>query len=146
MDGDAQRAILGDDLLEEVGGRVLTFVSADRRVAEARVIIDADVQKLPTGPAHVVAPIAGDAMAHRLDAAELLGVEVEQFSRLFAFVAHHRWWRRPGPVSAQDPAERRLGQANPLADLGVGQSFFTRPPDLLALGCGDTFWAVLRTR
>lgn len=120
LDGDTDLAIVGDDLFEEVHRGVLAFVGPQGRVTEARVIIDADMEAFPAGAAHVVAPVAGDAVTRLLDAAEFLGVEVQQFAGMFAFVAHDGRRRWSGPMPAQYPAQCRFGQAGALADLGIG--------------------------
>lgn len=90
---------------EERDSGVLALVGPHGRMTEARVIIDADMEAFPTGAAHMVAAVAGDAMTRLLDAAEFLRVEVQQLARLRAFVTLARRWRRPGTVPAQNPAQ-----------------------------------------
>ena len=46
-------------------------------------------------------PVAGDAVAGAVDAAELLGVDVDDLARMFALVADHSRARIEGPQAAQ---------------------------------------------
>jgi hypothetical protein len=54
------------------------------------VIIDGDVEKLPTGAASFVLGIAGDAMAGLVNPGEFLDVDVQQVTGSGMFVAHDR--------------------------------------------------------
>ena len=137
LDGDAELAVVRDHLQEEVHRRVLALVRADCRMTEAGVVIDADMQALPANAAHPVPAVAGHTMTRPLDAAELLGVEMQQFAGMGPLVTPDRSWRRARPVAAQDPTERGFRELGVLTDLGIGQALLPPPPHLLALGFGD---------
>lgn len=84
------------------------------------VIVDGDVQVLPTCPAHLLAPVAVDAMVGLDDAGQTLDVEVDQIAGVLVLIAHDRRRRikRTQPVHA-GPADDTAdgGSAEPgLAD------------------------------
>jgi len=58
--------------------------------AGARVVIDRDVEELPTGAAGLVTRVAGDAMAGPDDAGEPLDADMEQIARSGVFVTDGR--------------------------------------------------------
>src|SRR5436190_23185869 len=70
----AQRLEIGDGVAQELGGAVFALIGIHVGESDAGMIIDGHEQKLPASPLHGVASIAGDAMAHALDASQLLGV------------------------------------------------------------------------
>jgi len=82
-----------DRAFEERHRALLTLVGEDLAVGQARGVVDADMHGLPAGAALAVTPVAGDAMADRRDASQLLRIDVEQLARSGALVAHDR---RPG--------------------------------------------------
>lgn len=100
----------------------------------------------PRGAAHVIAAVAGDAVARLLDAAEFLDVEVQQFTRLRVFVAHAWCQRRSGTLPTQNPAQGRFGQIGALADLGAGQALLAPTPYFLPSGRRDLGPTVRRPR
>lgn len=73
---------------------------AEGGMTEARVVVDADMQALAADAAHLVAAVAGDPMTGPLDAAQFLGVEVEQLAGMLPLVSNDRRWRWWGPVAA----------------------------------------------
>ncbi len=85
--------------------------------------------------------LAGDAMADAVDAAELLGIEVQQFARPLALVAHDRRLRvqisEPAePQPAQDTAHRRTRQAELFGDAAPALALSPQPLDRLVAFAG----------
>jgi hypothetical protein len=81
----------------------------------------------PAGAALAVAPVAGDPMADRRDAPELLDVDVEQLPGPGTLVAHDRRLRlKRGqlaePEPAEDAADRRDGHAQLTPDCALSVS------------------------
>src|SRR5689334_17605410 len=73
----------------------------DLGVGESARVVDADVDMLPTDPAHAGAPIAVNAMPDAADAPETLDVDVEELAGRRAFVAVHR----RGRSQRREPSE-----------------------------------------
>jgi hypothetical protein len=95
------------------------------------------VYRLPAGTTPGVPPIAGDAMADRRDPPELLGVDVDQFARPFALIAHDRrlGLERPQlaqPETAQYAADRRDRMPSSFIIIAAS-SFWLNPLSLRAL-------------
>jgi hypothetical protein len=143
------RAIVGDDPLDSdaVAGKpgqrafekrhraFLALVAQHLAVGQARGIINADVEVFPAGAAPAVAGIAGDAVANRLDAAELLDIDMDQLAGPLALVAHRRWFRferrQPAqPDPAQELAHRRDRHAELPRDRRAAQPLSPQPLDL----------------
>ena len=59
-------------------------------VGEPGVVVDGDVDVLPAGARAALPSVAQDALTDVPEAAELLGVDVQEFSGTLALVAHHR--------------------------------------------------------
>src|SRR5215469_16777112 len=84
LDRNALDGKPGERSFEKTGGGFLALVRQHFAVGEPAGVIDADVQALPADP---VMPIdragaaSGDAVANALDAAELLGVHMNQLAR-----------------------------------------------------------------
>ena len=78
----------------EKGERVGPAVARQHlHVSEAGVVVDGDVHVLPARARAALHAVAQDALAHVPEAAELLGVDVQELSRSRALVAHQRWAR-----------------------------------------------------
>jgi hypothetical protein len=90
------------------------------------VIVNGDVQAFDASAAIAQGAISSGTHARTLEAAQLLDVQVQKFSRSSAFVALHRWlWRlkRGEPMqamTAQDTRDRGLGGAQKGKDLRIG--------------------------
>jgi hypothetical protein len=56
----------------------MTLIGHHGSIADARVVIDGDVQVLVTDAADVAARIAGDGMAGAVDVGQALDIEVDQ--------------------------------------------------------------------
>jgi hypothetical protein len=76
-------------VFEAAHGTVLFLVLHQGGVGQPRGVIEGDVEELPAGAAlaALACAVAGDAMADAVDAAELVGVEVDQCAGPFALVA-----------------------------------------------------------
>jgi hypothetical protein len=133
--GDAVAREPAEGAVEEGDGAGLALVGQDLAVGEPCGIVDGDMQDLPAGTASGVAPVAGDAVADAVDAAELLGVDVEQRAGAGALIADHG---RPGleggeaaeTEAAQHQADGRAGPPQPPRDLRAGQALPAQPLDL----------------
>jgi len=96
---------------EKVGGGLPALVGKDLDVSQARVIVDADMDKLPADATHPGGAIPVDTVTDPADAPQLLDINVEKLSRRCVFVAPGRGSRRleiPSPrqsVFSKDPAD-----------------------------------------
>jgi len=96
---DAEACVIGDGGPEEGDGAALFLVLHDLAEGDARGIVDADVNELPTqafaaaSPAALASTVARDPVADAVDSAELFDIDVDEFTRVFAFVAAHRLGR-----------------------------------------------------
>jgi hypothetical protein len=63
-----------------------------RAVKEAGGVVDGDVDNLPARPARAIPAVAGDRVTDAVDSAELLGVDVDELSRMGALVAVVGGW------------------------------------------------------
>jgi hypothetical protein len=91
LDRHAEPRVEGDRGVEEGYGADGLLVGPDLGESDARVIVDTDVDILPTDPAAVAlaGPVAGDAVADALETSELLDIDVDQLSGALSFVATH---------------------------------------------------------
>ena len=75
------------------------LIGVDLGERDARGVIDADMDELPTASRArttwvvLAGPITGDAMADALEAAELLDVEMDHAAWMLMLVAPGRLWR-----------------------------------------------------
>src|ERR1019366_538053 len=106
--GDGEAFVVGEGGLQEGDGAFFLLVGQDLAEGDARGVVDADVDELPSGApaplagrAPLAGPIAGDAVADLLEAAELLDVDVDQLAGGLALIAHHGL----GRLQVPDPAE-----------------------------------------
>jgi len=70
--------VMGKRPLEESGSGLLLFIREYLGVAAPGMGIDGDVQVLPADTPGTAGEVAVDSMAHSLDLAELLDVEVQE--------------------------------------------------------------------
>ncbi len=89
------------------------------------MVVNGDVQELPTCSAGTMAAISRNAMANASDAAQFLNVQVEQVARGGMFVAQQGWRRIQGaqpvqPEAAQHPADGSSAEAGRLRDAPPG--------------------------
>ena len=115
-DGDAKALIPGDRCLEMGDGARGFLIGMYLSEGEPGGVVDADMDKLPAvslafrALVGLSGPIARDAMADPLEAAEFLDVEVDHVARGFMFVTSSRLWRieiagAGEPCGAQDAAD-----------------------------------------
>jgi hypothetical protein len=109
FDLDAETFIIGESGLQKASGAALLLVGHDFSEGDARVVVDGDMDELPTealpSRSAITLPpsIAGDAMADTIDPAELFDVDVDHLTRLVALVASHRlrWLQRTDPIEPE---------------------------------------------
>ena len=96
---------VGGGGLEEADGAPCLLVGHDLAEGDARGVVDADVNVLPTGAAElggapVALPpaIAGDAMSDTLEAAELFGIEVDELAGPLVATDRLRWLQIAHPA------------------------------------------------
>ena len=130
--GDAEALEVSHGFGEEAGRRVGLLVGIERGVGDARVVVDRDVEELPTGSASLILRIAGDAMASLDDTGELLDVEVQHIARRGVLVAHDgdrrlQHLRLVQLQAGQDAADRGPAQAGGLRDAHPGPTLPAEP-------------------
>src|SRR5438876_1899461 len=123
-DFDSAAGVPGDQASKEGGSGRGSFVSQDFCVRQSGGVVDGDVDELPAGPPAVLLAVARDAMADDLDAAQLLGVDVDELSRMVSLVAADGFFRvevlEPGEtLPSQDTGHRGRAQADARGDLGA---------------------------
>jgi hypothetical protein len=69
------------------------------------VVVDRDVDVLPTGTRAARDPVVQDALPDMPEAAQFLGVDVQQLAGPLPFIAHHRGPRLTGQPRAAQPPE-----------------------------------------
>ena len=90
------------------------------------MVVDTDVDVFPSGALSTVCPVVGHAVAGAVEAAEFLGVEMQQVSGVRVFVAVNGRRRLEGaeagnPLAAQYPTDTGGGHAEGGGDLGAVQ-------------------------
>src|ERR1035437_5447837 len=117
-EGDAEAIEVGAGHEEEADRRLVALIGQDGGEADARVVVDSNVQVLVAGAARLLAEDAGDAMPGLADAGQALDVEVDQIARTLVFVALDRR-RRVERAQAIHP-----GAAQNAADGGAAELEF----------------------
>lgn len=111
LDGNAVAGEPVEGAAEEGDGAFFLLVRQEFGVGEPRSIVDRHMQRLPADAVMAVdraRPATGDAMADAFDATELLGVEVDEFTRPLALVAQGRQRRiEPLEVAETEPTQDR---------------------------------------
>jgi len=144
LDANTVGSVKGDGLAEGIESTGDLFVGKQAGESEAGVIVDGDVQGLDPGAWVAHGAIAGGAHARSCETAQLLDVEVEEFSRSVAFVADDgrlgRLERREAmeAVAAQHPREGGFGDRQNHDDLGIGATVAAQGED-----AGFELWAGL---
>src|SRR6202162_1761222 len=110
-DRDPQGLEVIEGAHEEACSGFLALVGQNFRVGQARMVVDADVSYFEAGPETAFLVSAGDARADPVEAAELLGVEVEQVAGRGILVANDGRRR----VQRAQP-----GQSGPLKQAAYG--------------------------
>jgi hypothetical protein len=140
----------GESGMEEGDGAGGRFIREELSEGEAAVVVDGDVEELPSGPADMIAlTIASDTVAGAFDAGQLLDVEVEEFAWVGAFVADdgRRWGelREAEAMAAQEARDTGFGELCGAGDLeawepAATECEHTRHPERVS-GSGGTFGA-----
>lgn len=81
-----------DGAAGKAAGGPLLFIRQHLGIGKPGSIIDGDVQAFPASAAFVALarPVAGDPVPDPVDPAELLGIDMDQFTRMLTLVAQHR--------------------------------------------------------
>jgi hypothetical protein len=139
---DAQRGEVSQGALQEEDRTLFAFTGHDLGKSQAGSVIDADMNELPASAADLIAPIMSDTMTWTHNAAQFLDIEVEQFARELALVAHDR---RSGlkiaparePMTAQEPRDGGPGKGALACDLEARETQPAQGQDHGHLGCGS---------
>jgi hypothetical protein len=112
-----------------------SFVSQDFRISQTGGIVDGDVDELPTGTSSALPAVTGDAVADDLDAAQLLGVDVDELSRVVSLIAANGLFgiqvlELRQTFSGQDAGHRGRTRPDSRGDLRPGLSPPAQPEDL----------------
>ena len=86
-DMNAEAGEVSDGLAQEAAGRDGLFIGQHGGESDAGVVVDSDVEELPTGAASFILRIAGDAMPGFMDTGQLFDVDVQQIAGSGMFVA-----------------------------------------------------------
>jgi len=107
-DGDAEAFVISHTRLEKRNSAVRRLVGSDLGEGDAGMIVNADVDELPTSAAALVrtAWIAGDAVADTLETPELFDVDVDDLAWALAFIAALRFGRLQIPYPVQSQAAK----------------------------------------
>jgi hypothetical protein len=135
-DFDSETGVPGDESSKEGGSGWGSFVSQDFGVSQTGGVIDGDVNELPAGSSTALPAVACDAVADDLDAAQLLGVDMDELSRMVSLVAADGFLRvevlEPRKTLAdQDAGNRGRARADARGDLGAGLPASAQPEDLI---------------
>ena len=88
LGGDAVPGEEGESGVEESDGAAGGLIWEELGESEAGMVVDGDVEELPTGTRGVIAlAITGDAMAGAHDACELFDIEMDELTRVLALRA-----------------------------------------------------------
>ena len=135
-DWDAMGAVPSHQSFQEGGRGRGSFIGLDLGIGQTGSIIDGDVDEFPAGASGLFAVVAGDAMTNGFDTGELLGVDVDEFSRAVTLVAANQ---RLGievlkPREAfprQDAGHGGGAGADPGGDLESGLAPTAQPQDFI---------------
>lgn len=117
LDLDAQRAVVGDRISQELLGVQMRFLRIHVSEADARVIVDRHEQHLPPRSAGLLTVVSRHPVTGRQDALHLLGVHVQQIAGGRMLVALHR----RGRLQAAEQRQARLAPELAPGALGDAQ-------------------------
>jgi hypothetical protein len=107
LNSDAELGVVGHRGFQEGDSAAFAFVFLDLGIGDARGVVDADMDVLPThAPAVALSStITGDAMSYVVEPAEFLDVDMDELAGMFTLVTAHRLGRfqRGQPIEAQTP-------------------------------------------
>ena len=143
--------VVGDGIVQKLHRAALGLVREHVGEADASVVVDRHKQHFPASAFDRIATIAGDAMTGSLDAAELLGVDVQQIASGGMFVTGNRshWLEVLHPRQAgtsQNATDRALGDGQADRDPRLGQALPSQLHDRQRRVRGDATRASRRTR
>ena len=94
-DSNAEEGEVGRRLTEKAAGGSRFFIGEQSGEGDAGVVIDGDIQELPSGAASFILGIAGKAMAGLVNAGQFLDVDVQQIAER---AVHSARWAQPVPA------------------------------------------------
>src|SRR5271165_1225168 len=149
--GNAQAGKVSHRLAQEFAGGDSLFVWQQGGEGDAGVVIDGDIEELPSGATGFVLGISGEAMAGFGDASQLFDVAMQQVSRGGMLVTKdgNGWLQRASGVESQageDAADGGTAQTGGLGDAHAGPALTTQRFDKSRFFCGDTTGRVMRAR
>lgn len=119
VDAEASKETQGVEEKAQAGGAF--FVGQDFRVGEARMVVDRQMDILPTDPPGVAlaGPVTGDPVTDPIEFAQLLDVDVDDLAWGGSFIPADRLGRlqRRKPIEAEAPENAADGRRRN-ADLG----------------------------
>ncbi len=126
LGGDAVPGKEGEGGVEESDGAAGGLVREELGEGETGMVVDGDVEELPTGAwGVIVLAVAGDAVAGAHDARELLDIEMDELTRVLAFIAAERRWRLERGehfgVTVEKARDRSAGELGGAGDLKARQ-------------------------
>ena len=95
LNADAELCVVDHRGFQEGDSAPLALAFLDLGIGDARGVVDADMDVLPThAPAVALSSaIAGDAMSYVVELSEFLDVDVDELARMFPLVTAHRLGR-----------------------------------------------------
>src|SRR5208283_2395501 len=129
---DAEPGKVSYGLMQETDRGSSFLVRQHSSEGNAGVVVDGDVEKLPTGAAGFISGIAGDAVARLDNAGQLLDVEMQQIAGGSMFVTHDGYlglqhFDLVELQSGQNAAHRGPAQPSGLGDANSGPALPTQP-------------------
>jgi len=88
-DGEAEARVMRPCHKEEAQCRAVALVGQDRCEGEPGVVLDGDMQVLPTGTTAFAGAVAMNAMTRLDDAGQSLDVEMDEIAGMLVLVADH---------------------------------------------------------
>jgi hypothetical protein len=134
-DFDAVAGVPGNQSSKEGGSGRGSFVSQDFGISQTGSVVDGDVNELPADTSGTLSVVAGDAVADDSDAAQFLGVDMNELSGMVSLVAADGFLRvevlEPGEaLPSQYAGHRGRARADSRGDLGAGLPTSAQSEDL----------------
>ena len=137
LDLDAQGCVIGHRRLKESDGACFSLVPHHPAKGDARRIVDADMDELPTNTEVTIDHTglsACDPMTHGTNPAELLDIEMDEFARILALIAANRLRLESAQLvqaqSTQNPTNGGRRDAGLDRDLLAGPALAAQALDL----------------
>jgi hypothetical protein len=147
IDSDAEASVVGDSGEQERNGTFLLLVWKDIGPSDTGMIINGDVNEVPTDAlaAAMAAATASDAVTDRIESAELFDIEMNDLTGRSALVSWARllWFegREQAEAAAVDNArDGGCGDADLSCDLRLGVALPTQNLDDSACGRRGLVW------